>query len=60
MMETKDNAPKAVENEVRKNIRKNVLGLEKYNYNQKEYTSQQMVEKIKTIIEREVKKNDNK
>ena len=52
--------PKAVDNDPRTNIRKKVVALEKYNYNQKEFTSQDMVKKIKIIIEREVNANDNK
>ncbi len=55
-----NNTPKAVDNDPRTNIRKKVVALEKYNYNQKEFTSQDMVKKIKIIIEREVNTNDSK
>ena len=55
-----NNTPKAVENDPRTLIRKKVVALEKYNYNQKEFNSQEMVKKIKIIIEREVNTNDNK
>lgn len=61
MEQVKNNiTPKAVDNDPRTNIRKKVVALEKYNYNQKEFTSQDMVKKIKIIIEREVNANDNK
>ena len=42
--------------EKRKNIEKKVLGLEKLNYNQKDYTTNEMVNKIKKIIEEEISK----
>lgn len=61
MEQVKNNiTPKAVDNDPRTNIKKKVVALEKYNYNQKEFTSQDMVKKIKIIIEREVNANDNK
>ncbi len=55
-----NNTTKFVESDLRKNIRKKVLGLEKYNYNQKEFNNQDMVKRIKLIIEKEVNANDNK
>lgn len=42
--------------EKRINIRKKVIFLEKYNYNQKEFTPPEMVSKIKKFIEEEVNK----
>ncbi len=55
-----NNTSKFVESDLRKSIRKKVLFLEKYNYNQKEFNNQDMVKKIKSIIEKEVNANDNK
>ena len=42
--------------EKRKNIEKKILGLEKYNYNQKDYTAPEMTTKLKKIIEEEMNK----
>lgn len=42
--------------EKRKNIRKKVIFLEKYNYNQKEFSREEMLSKIKKFIEEEVNK----
>ena len=40
----------------RKNIENRIIALEKYNYNQKDYSQNEMVEKIKKIIEEEINK----
>lgn len=60
MKQMNNDSPKTLNIELRKNIRKSVITLEKYNYNQKEFTSPEMIQKIKFIIEREVNRNDNK
>ena len=46
--------------EMKKAIRKQVIKLERQNYNQKEFGPHDMVKKIKAIIEREVNNNVNK
>lgn len=40
----------------RKNIEIRILKVEKYNYNQKEHSANEMIEIIKKIIEEEMKK----
>ena len=42
--------------EKRKAIKKRVLNLERYNYSQKEFTQNEMITKIKKIIEEETNK----
>ena len=58
-MENNNKDKKVISDEARNTIRTRVIRLEKYNYNQKEFTSSEMVAKIKKIIEQEVD-NDNK
>lgn len=41
--------------EKRKDVERKIIGLEKYNYNQKEYSTNEMIEKIKKIIEEGLK-----
>lgn len=40
----------------RKIIENRIISLEKYNYNQKDYSQNEMVDKIKKIIEEEINK----
>lgn len=58
-MENNNKDKKVISDEARKSIRLRVLKLEKYNYNQKEFTTSEMIAKIKKIIEQEVE-NDSK
>ena len=58
-MENNNKDKKVISDEARKSIRLRVLKLEKYNYNQKEFTASEMIAKIKKIIEQEVE-NDSK
>lgn len=51
---------KVVNDDVSTCITKKVIALEKYNCNQKEFSSQEMIKKIMAIIEREVNGYDNK
>ena len=55
-----NNTSKFVESDLRKSIRKKVLFLEQCKYNQKEFNTQELVKKIRSIIEKEVNANDNK
>lgn len=59
MTDGKKHTISASEAEKRKAIQKRVLNLERYNYNQKEFTQQEMVAKIKKIIEEETNKHEN-
>ncbi|MFR1524206.1 MAG: hypothetical protein ACLSUV_01680 [Bacilli bacterium] len=59
MEQTNNNEVKKVSDETRKTIQKKVIILERYNYNQKEFTTPEMLKKIKTIIEKEVNNDDN-
>lgn len=54
--DAKELVAKKPTSEQRKAIQKKVIYLEKYNYNQKEFTNQEMINKIKKIIEAEVSK----
>ena len=63
MMETTDKiqSQKNVSKEITNNIRKKIIFLEKSNYDKGfEYSQNDMVRRIKLIIEEEVRKNENK
>ncbi len=63
MMETTDKiqSQKKVSKEITNNIRKKIIFLEKSNYDKGfEYSQNDMVRRIKLIIEEEVRKNENK
>lgn len=63
MMETTDKiqSQKKVSKEITNNIRKKIIFLEKSNYDKGfEYSKNDMVRRIKLIIEEEVRKNENK
>ncbi len=63
MMETTDKiqSQKKVSKEITNNIRKKIIFLEKSNYDKVfEYSQNDMVRRIKLIIEEEVRKNENK
>lgn len=63
MMETTDKiqSQKRVSKEITNNIRKKIIFLEKSNYDKGfEYSQNEMVRRIKLIIEEEVRKNENK
>lgn len=63
MMETIDKiqSQKKVSKEITNNIRKKIIFLEKSNYDKGfEYSQNDMVRRIKLIIEEEVRKNENK
>ena len=59
MMAIKENDNISLIKEKKLNMQKRIIQLEKYNYNQKEFTSNEMVAKIKKIIEQEISRNDN-
>lgn len=59
MEQMNNNEVKKVSDETRKTIQKKVIILERDNYNQKEFTTPEMLKKIKTIIEKEVNNDDN-
>ncbi len=59
MIENKNPTITKQESEKRKAIQKRVLNLEKYNYSQKEFTQNEMITKIKKIIEEETNKYEN-
>lgn len=59
MIENKNPTITKQESEKRKAIQKRVLNLEKYNYSQKEFTQNEMITKIKKIIEEETNKHEN-
>ena len=62
-METTDKiqSQKRVSKEITNNIRKKIIFLEKSNYDKGfEYSQNEMVRRIKLIIEEEVRKNENK
>lgn len=63
MMETIDKiqSQKRVSKEITNNITKKIIFLEKSNYDKGfEYSQNEMVRRIKLIIEEEVRKNENK
>ncbi|MDY4145203.1 MAG: hypothetical protein SOY54_03150 [Bacilli bacterium] len=63
MMETTDKiqSQKKVSKEITNNITKKIIFLEKSNYDKGfEYSQNEMVRRIKLIIEEEVRKNENK
>lgn len=59
MIENKNPTITKQESEKKKAIQKRVLNLEKYNYSQKEFTQNEMITKIKKIIEEETNKHEN-